>query len=124
MRSSRPAHAGAGVRCDSLPAWLSPVPLCGWTTSAYPSPIRGHAGCFPLWAALGNTVVNTSVQDSEFSYHGVFPPSTSAVALEDPQVVPGLLNPLPRLCGGGPVLRLFSFAITLRFAPPSPNPSC
>ena len=95
-----------------------------WTTSAYPSPTRGHAGCFPPRAALGNTAVNTSVRDSGFSYHGVFPPSTSAVAPEDPQVAPGPLSPLPRLRGGGPVLRLFSFAITLRLAPPPPNPSC
>ena len=114
-RSSGPAHAGAGVRRASPPAW---------TTSAYPSPTRGHAGCFPPRAALGNTAVNTSVRDSGFSYHGVFLPSTSAVAPEDPQVAPGRRTPLPRLRGGGPVLRLFSFATLLRVAAPPPNPSC
>lgn len=106
-------------RCQtSLPVWLSPVPPRGWTASVYPSPIRGCAGC--LVTLLRTRVCRTR----GFHIFGGSPPSTLVVALEDPQVVPDSLDHLPRLCGAGHVPHLFSLALVLCSAPPSPRSPC
>ena len=51
---------------------LSPIPLCAWATSVYPSSIHGHVGCFPLLAAMCNAAVNMGVQDPWVFVSSVF----------------------------------------------------
>lgn len=35
---------------------MNNIPLYGWTTFVYPSPVDGQLGCFPLWLTVNHTV--------------------------------------------------------------------